>query len=104
MQKSDQIKEAEDFPNGDDHSQAGPHVEKKAIRDLVDRILTCDDDDAAKAFVTLIHLIAYNDDRLDRDSLALYASDAAYQKTMAYHDVAGKFFDEAMAEFRSRVA
>jgi hypothetical protein len=79
-------------------------VSDKAVRDLVDRILPRDDDEAAKAFISLIHLIAYNDDRLNRDSITIYACDAAYQRTMAYSDVAGKFFDESTAEFRSSAA
>jgi hypothetical protein len=79
-------------------------ISDKAIRDLVSRIIPRDDDDAVKAFVTLIDSIAYNDDRLDRDSMAMYACDAAYQMTMAYSDMAGKFFDGATAELRSRAS
>jgi hypothetical protein len=79
-------------------------VNQKAIRDLVACILPHDNDDAAKAFIKFIHTLAYNDDKRDRDSIAMYACDAAYQRTMAYSGVAGKFFDEATAEFSLRAA
>jgi hypothetical protein len=74
------------------------------IRKLVDRIITRDEDDAVKAFVALVDRIAYETDRSERDSLALYACDAAYQRTVAYHDEAEKFFDEAAAESRLRAS
>jgi hypothetical protein len=74
---------------------------EEAIRNLVGRIITRDDDDAVKAFVALIDSIAYNDDGLVRDDIALQACGAAYQRTMAYCDMAEKFFDKAMAELRA---
>lgn len=103
--------------NGADNSQANDPVEtenrfgyffnpdrsrsaisQEAVRDLVDRIIPRDDDDAVKAFVALIDLIAYDTDQVERDGLALYACGAAYQRTVAYRDEAVKFFDEAAAE------
>lgn len=87
-----------------DRNGAPREAGDEAVRDLVSRFLTRDDDGAAKAFIKLIHLIAYNDDRVSRDSIAMYASDAAYQRTMAYSDVAGKFFDEETTELSLRAA
>lgn len=90
-------------PNADRKPRlAGPTDE--AVRELVRRIIPCDDDDAAQAFIVLIDSIAYNDDRHSRDNIALRACAAAYQMTMAYHDVAGKFFDAATEEFRLRAS
>jgi len=76
----------------------------RAVRDLVSRIIPRDDDGAVKAFVALVDAIAYNDDRLNRDGMAICACDAAYQRSMAYHDEAGKFFDKAMAELRPQAS
>jgi len=77
---------------------------EEAVRNLVSRIIPRDDDDAVKAFVALIDSIAYNNDRLIRDDIALQACGVAYQRTMAYRDVAEKFFDEATAELRSHAS
>jgi hypothetical protein len=76
----------------------------QTVRDLVARILPRDDDEAAKALITLIHALAYNDDCFRCGSIAMWACDAAYQKTLTYSGVAGKFFDEATAEFSLRAA
>lgn len=73
-------------------------ISQEAVRDLVERIIPRDDDEAVKAFVALIDRIAYDTDQVTRDGLALHACEAAYQRTRAFSDVAEKFFDEAAAE------
>jgi hypothetical protein len=87
------------FLNSD---RARSPVSQEDIRNLVDRIIPRDDDDAVRAFVALIDRIAYDRNHVERDGLALYACNAAYQRTCAYHVEAEKFFDEAAAESRLR--
>lgn len=101
--------------NGADHVEDRPAaalsigptaapINEAAIRELVEGCLPRDDDEAATAFIALIHAIAYNDDRLDRDSIAIYACNAAYQRTLAYSEKAGKFFDDSKAGESAQVA
>jgi hypothetical protein len=86
-------------PPGSGRAPQARVIDDEAIRNLVDRVIPRDDDEAAKAFISLIHSIAYNDDRCDRDNIALYASVAAYQRTFAHSEDTLKFIDAAQAEF-----
>lgn len=89
-------------PADTDDARSHTIIDDAAVRDLVDRIIPQDGDEEAKAFISLIHFVAYNDDRLARDIIALRVSNAAYQRTIAHDKVALEFFDAAQAEFPLR--
>jgi hypothetical protein len=91
-------------PASDRKPGARPELSDDAIRDLVRRIIPCDDDDAVKSFILLVDTIASNDEWVNRNNMATRIFDAAYQRTEAYHEVAGKFFDEATAELRPQAS
>ena len=61
-----------------------PKLTIERARQLVNVILQGDDDDEARALVELVTGIAYEQDAIDRDGLALWATREAYSLTMQY--------------------
>lgn len=78
-------------------------VSEEQIRGLVSRILGDADDRQAGALIALVNAIAYEQDKLDRDGMAMIAIDHAYCQTNHFSRVAVAFADKACRNFSQAV-
>lgn len=77
-----------------------PHLSAERARQLVRTALPSGDDEAARALIQLLVGIAYEPDALQRDALAVYASEEAFALTQASAQALDEFVmnDEAEQE------
>ncbi len=78
-----------------DERNAVPKLTPERARELVLQILDQDNDEQARALIELVTGIAYDQEHVDRDGCALWATHAAYSKTMEFSIAAERFATKA---------
>ena len=73
-----------------------PKLTIERARELVNMILQSDEDEEAWALVELVTGIAYEQDAIDRDGLALWVTHEAYSMTMEFSQAVERFATRAV--------
>ena len=79
-----------------DENNAVPKLTIERARELVNMILQSDEDEEAWALVELVTGIAYEQDAIDRDGLALWVTHEAYSMTMEFSQAVERFATRAV--------
>jgi hypothetical protein len=74
-----------------------PRLSVEGARQLVRAALPSGEDEAARALIQLLAGIAYEPDALQRDTLAVYASEEAFTFTQAFSRALDEFATEGDA-------